>query len=428
MSGNRYAPLLIIALLWLGGCAGRAPESGGVPATRDVPHEEEMIVKALVYTQEGKPLEAYRWYERLYQKTHKEEYRLAGMRALLAAKAYEKALQEARALTAKEPGNVEARKIACVSWLHLKKQQKALSCAKEVVKLAPDDFQGVDLLASLYLLSSKNESAYRVYENYYRRHHDDETVLKMASIRLHRMKQPEEALRLLESHSKMIGCGEQVCLFLAELYRKAQNLEGMADVYKRLYETTGRAEYAKKGAEIYAYLKAYEKAEALLKNSDADPRLLLSLYKHTRRFKEAVKLAQRLYAQTDDSLWLAEHAVLTFEAVENKRNKQMIKQVVNELDEAMKRGVDDPLYDNYLGYLLIDYDMDVPRGIELVKKALAADPDSGYYLDSLAWGYYKLGHCDEAYKVMKKAMESLGHEDKELSAHMKKIEQCRSKK
>ena len=206
MSGNRYATILIPLLtLALGGCVALSPKPAGSGKVRDVPNEDEMIIKALYYGQEGKPLQAYEWYERLYKATDKPEYRLAALRALLAAKRYDEALRQAQASLVRYPDDVAIRKIECLSLLHLKRVDDALSCAREVLKREPDNFQNVDLLASIYLLQGKNEEAYRVYADYYKKHHDDATVLKMASIRLHRFKEPEKALRLLESHSKMIG-------------------------------------------------------------------------------------------------------------------------------------------------------------------------------------------------------------------------------
>ena len=46
--------------------------------------------------------------------------------------------------------------------------------------------------------------------------------------------------------------------------------------------------------------------------------------------------------------------------------------------------------------------MDIKKGIKLVKEALLKEPNSPFYLDSLAWGYYKIGKCKEAKKIMNK--------------------------
>jgi hypothetical protein len=83
---------------------------------------------------------------------------------------------------------------------------------------------------------------------------------------------------------------------------------------------------------------------------------------------------------------------------------------------------------NYLGYLLIDNDVDPEAGIVYVEAALEQEPDSPFYLDSLAWGYYKLGHCKEADAVMTKVLKAMhGEEDPELEKHLKAIQECLKK-
>ena len=75
--------------------------------------------------------------------------------------------------------------------------------------------------------------------------------------------------------------------------------------------------------------------------------------------------------------------------------------------------------------MLIDHDIDVEKGIELVQKALKAEPDSLYYIDTLAWGYYKLGKCKDAYTLLK-PYES-DRSQPEVIEHLEKIKACLKK-
>jgi tetratricopeptide (TPR) repeat protein len=72
---------------------------------------------------------------------------------------------------------------------------------------------------------------------------------------------------------------------------------------------------------------------------------------------------------------------------------------------------------NNLGYILIDRDMDVKRGISLVEKALKFSPDEFSYLDSKAWGLYKIGKYEESLKIFEK-LETYGIDAKELWEHL----------
>jgi tetratricopeptide (TPR) repeat protein len=57
---------------------------------------------------------------------------------------------------------------------------------------------------------------------------------------------------------------------------------------------------------------------------------------------------------------------------------------------------------NALGYTLIDLDLDIPQGLEWVEKALLKEPEEAAFLDSKAWGLYKLGKLDSAWQIMEK--------------------------
>ena len=106
----------------------------------------------------------------------------------------------------------------------------------------------------------------------------------------------------------------------------------------------------------------------------------------------------------------------------------MLRRVVKKLKKAVQADPD-PLLLNYLGYLLIDNDVDPKTGIRYVKRALKAEPDSPFYLDSLAWGYYKLGQCKKAEAVMKKTLKAMnGEQDDELDRHVKAIGECQKNK
>ncbi|HIP62343.1 MAG TPA: hypothetical protein EYG98_07275 [Sulfurovum sp.] len=94
------------------------------------------------------------------------------------------------------------------------------------------------------------------------------------------------------------------------------------------------------------------------------------------------------------------------------------------LELAVKKGVTDPLYLNYYGYALIDHDVNIDRGIELVKIALKEKPKNTYYLDSLAWGLYKKGQCKEAYKIMKAVVAKEGLGEEEIKTHWDLIREC----
>jgi tetratricopeptide (TPR) repeat protein len=78
--------------------------------------------------------------------------------------------------------------------------------------------------------------------------------------------------------------------------------------------------------------------------------------------------------------------------------------LVFEMEEAIRL---DPKHAdalNYLGYTYAERDMRLGEAVALIQRALAVKPQNGYYLDSLAWAYFKMGRFQEALVEMKRAV------------------------
>ncbi len=59
---------------------------------------------------------------------------------------------------------------------------------------------------------------------------------------------------------------------------------------------------------------------------------------------------------------------------------------------------------NYLGYMLADRNTKLPEALSLITKALNIEPNSGAYLDSLGWVYYKMNRLPEAEDNLRQAL------------------------
>jgi Flp pilus assembly protein TadD len=64
---------------------------------------------------------------------------------------------------------------------------------------------------------------------------------------------------------------------------------------------------------------------------------------------------------------------------------------------------DQPQVLNYLGYSYIDRNENLIQALSMIERAVTQQPDSGYIVDSLAWGLYRLGRYDEALPQMERA-------------------------
>ncbi|WP_299412686.1 tetratricopeptide repeat protein [uncultured Sulfitobacter sp.] len=72
---------------------------------------------------------------------------------------------------------------------------------------------------------------------------------------------------------------------------------------------------------------------------------------------------------------------------------------------ALAINPDQPQVLNYLGYSLVEEKRKLDEALDMIERAVAASPDSGYIVDSLGWVYYRLGRYDEAVVQMERAVE-----------------------
>jgi len=62
---------------------------------------------------------------------------------------------------------------------------------------------------------------------------------------------------------------------------------------------------------------------------------------------------------------------------------------------------------NFIGYTLIEQGQNFVRAKILLEKALKMEPQNGYFLDSLAWWYFKHGKLDKAWETIKQAVDQV---------------------
>ena len=60
---------------------------------------------------------------------------------------------------------------------------------------------------------------------------------------------------------------------------------------------------------------------------------------------------------------------------------------------------------NYLGYTLAEQGRDLERAQLLIESALKVKPDNGYFVDSLAWVYFKQGKNKKAWREIRRAVQ-----------------------
>ncbi|WP_420862267.1 tetratricopeptide repeat protein [Algirhabdus cladophorae] len=73
--------------------------------------------------------------------------------------------------------------------------------------------------------------------------------------------------------------------------------------------------------------------------------------------------------------------------------------------KALDLNADQPQVLNYLGYSMVEQDINLDEALEMIEKAVAARPNSGYIVDSLGWVLFRMGKYQEAVVHLERASE-----------------------
>jgi len=301
----------------------------------------------------------------------------------------------------------------------------ALTHTQALVRIEANE-ANLELLASVHFVRKEYQEALSYLEQAYALHSSPEILDRLTSTLILFFNQKEQAQSYLALHIQLWGCNELLCERLASLYREKQNFTALESIYKRLYEQFGGKQHAQAWAEILIWKKEFIPALELVEKENLDENLALELYRVTAQFSKAKELAQKLYKEKQTPRYYGLMLLYEYESSEQKNDQSFLRSLDTRLTPLLETLHDDMFY-NFLGYMLIDHSLDVQRGIALVNKALAMRADSPYYLDSLAWGYYRLNECSKANATLQKIPRSIIDGEPEIREHEEKIQECLSK-
>lgn len=414
--------LLFASTVFFNGCSSRSPVVQIKGSEKLFENEDIYILNALYLEEQKDYKNSSNLFNILYKETDKKEYLYRSLRNDLVANEDARVVQRVDNIVGNKLEDFELIRIKIIALSKLDKLAEAKELATGLVKVS-NDVDDYILVSEIYVKLKEYETAIKYLESAYIKDYNEKILERIALILYVNLQKQKDAIAQLETHSRINGCSEFICSKLIGFYSNENNIEGLLSTYLRLYKINFGKDIARKIVQIYGYKKNYPKMIEFLQESEIDNDLLLQLYIQVKDFKKATQIAKELYEDSGDVSYLGQSAVFEYESSKNKNDKAMQKSVIAKLQEVVEIK-EDGMYLNYLGYLLIDHDIDVKKGIKYVKQALKIEPNSAYYLDSLAWGYYKLKKCIEAEKIMNKIAKMHGGNDEEVLKHIKAIKEC----
>lgn len=401
--------------------------------TKKYESEDKDILFALEYEKQGEDEFAQDLYKKLFLKTNKYEYLSRFVSIAFKNDEYKDIVKliDKNTLSNLEKLGTKEGTIRGYSYSLSKQGQidKALKIMNKLVDKSPNS-KNYSLLGALYLESEDYQKAANSFEKAYKEEKDVSTLLSLAKIKYHKLDKKDEAKKYIEDFLNKNGYTHsyKLNMLLAYFYEEDKNSEKLYSLLNKMYkdykihDDENYFESVRKMMFRYLFLnKDLDKTINFAKENNEDE-FLFDLYMKLDKKKEAYEVLKKLYKKSKDDKYLGDLASFEFELAQNK--KEVIDEVIKKFEKALKYK-EDSVHQNYLAYLLIDYDIDVNKGLVLVKKALKVEPENIAYIDTQAWGEYKINNCSKAYELMKKVVDKIGLEDEEVKLHWEKIKECK---
>ena len=153
-------------------------------------------------------------------------------------------------------------------------------------------------------------------------------------------------------------------------------------------------------------LEAISKAIALDNDENADFRLLEArIYTHAKRWDESVRKFDQIMHDFPDRKEVILLCQFSLSNVYVQKGEMQKGEEI--LEKVYEVNPENPQVNNDLGYLWADQGKNLEQAEKMIRKALAAEPDNGAYLDSLGWVLFKLERYEEAIPPLEQATKKL---------------------
>lgn len=200
-------------------------------------------------------------------------------------------------------------------------------------------------------------------------------------------------------------------LLSADLLEQLKQYDLAVEAYRMVPPTSsdyhaaelGRAEILGQSGKTDAAIEVLENLAARQPNLPSVHVALADLQRRQENYAAAVTSYDKAIALTETDSggnWFLHYA----RGICNERLKQWDKADAD-FRRALELNPDQPQVLNYLGYSLVERHEKLDEALDMIERAVAVQPDSGYIVDSLGWVLFRLGRYDEAVDHMERAVE-----------------------
>ncbi len=221
-------------------------------------------------------------------------------------------------------------------------------------------------------------------------------------------KQEEVALAYLRLALRLDPTRDTAWLLVGDILSDVGDTQGAREAYQT--PKPGTADYVAARTKLaWSYQSDKHKDEALkvareTVAAEPDSRdaatTLADLLRADEHYDESVSVLDRLIASEGPA---PDWRLLYMRAVDLEESDRW-PQAERDLTAALKQRPEEPELLNFLGYSWIDRGEKLREAVAMVQRAVNANPKSGAMIDSLGWGYYRLGDYDTAVEKLEQAV------------------------
>ena len=375
--------------------------------------------------QDKNPKAALELYKQIYKKTDSEVYLKEAIKIAFFIKD-EKNLSELLGIGEKRlADDSDFLRIKIANLISKGKFEESSGAAKKLLGVEKTA-KNYSVLGSILYGLGDYENSLKNFESAYEKEKSEENLIRIVDILVNRLNEKSKAISFLETHRRIYGCGNLACAALADIYRIEKRYDDVIKIDEAQYLDTNDTTHLDDIVSIYYHFKDYDKIIEILKKYPYNKELLIDAYGKKGDYNLEMKTARDEFKNSGNYDFLAIEAIYEYESMEKNINKNTLNSVVEKFENIAPQ-LKNPIYLNYYGYILIDHDLDIKKGMEFVEKALEIEPNSAYYIDSLAWGYFKLGNCKKAKSEMDKITDKEFFKSDEGKEHIDAINGCLQK-
>ena len=417
----------LLVLTVFSGCSTHSASETAVQSQEPMYVDENtLILFAFDAQNRNNSAEAVGYYDLLYNKTQDKVYQDHATSALMKGRYYNDVVS--RLSERRQNGeklSEENIRYLIVAFLAKNDIASAKKEALGLLEQSPTE-KNYLLLSEVYLAEKDYMKALATLEEAYQLNYSEKVLDKLSFIIYRNMNRPYEAIGRIEQHSKNLGYSLLLTKRMVGYYGDQRDEAGLLKSYPKLYELEPTEYNANVLIQLYWNAEKILELTQFLERTNSNDELLLKIYVSDKVYNKAASLSQKLYEETGEIDYLGQKAIYLYEGAAN-RDTKLVDSVIGDLTEVVKVK-EEGHYLNYLGYCMNEHERNITLGVEYVKRALAIEPDSGYFIDSRAWGYYKQGECQKAGELMQRVVELMGADDKEVQDHIKAINKCIKRK